>query len=83
MSTEVIPLRELEAAAEKYLAACCDTGNSLVVELPDQRRVTIQPLDEDDDLVNELIQHNPEFQALLAKSLASPKKPFPFLPPQE
>jgi hypothetical protein len=35
----------------------------------------IQPLD-DDELVNNLIERNADFQALLAKSAASPRKPF-------
>ena len=31
---------------------------------------------DDDDLINELIEHNEAFRAVLAKSLASPRKPF-------
>jgi hypothetical protein len=51
----------------------------VVVELPDQRLVAIQPLDpaEDDDLINELLESNPSFRALVARSKASPRKPFP------
>jgi hypothetical protein len=50
----------------------------VVVELPDHRLVAIQPLDPtgDDDLINELIESDPSFRALLAKSKASPRKPF-------
>ena len=33
-------------------------------------------LEEDDDLVNELIETNPEFRELLERSMASPRKPF-------
>jgi hypothetical protein len=50
-----------------------------VVELPDHRFVAIQPLDaddEDDSLVNELIDTNADFRALLEKSAASPRRPF-------
>jgi len=61
---------------------CADSGATLVVQLPDQRFVTIQPLDpsEDDDLVNELLESNPSFQAVVAKSKASPRKPYLFSP---
>jgi len=36
------------------------------------------PVEEDDDLVNELIEHDPAFPELLAKSIASPREPFRF-----
>ena len=76
MDTTVIPLHELESDAAKHLRQCCDTGQTLIVEMPDHRLVSIQPLDEDDDLVNQLIENNPAFQAMLARSAASPRKPF-------
>jgi hypothetical protein len=76
MDTKVIPLRELQSNTEGYLRECLDSGQSLVVELPDSRFVAIQPLESDDDLVNELIEYNSAFQALLARSAASPRKPF-------
>jgi hypothetical protein len=76
MDTKVIPLRELQTDTEGYLRRCLESGQSLVVELPDSRLVAIQPLDNDDDLTNELIEHNPAFRALLAKSAASPRQPF-------
>ena len=49
------------------------------MKLPDQRLIAIQTLEagEDDSLVDDLLQSNPEFQALVAKSKASPRKPFP------
>jgi hypothetical protein len=51
-------------------------------ELPDQRLVAMQPLDpaEDDDLINELLESNPSFRPLVARSKASPRKPFPLDP---
>jgi hypothetical protein len=76
MDTIVIPLRELQSDPEGYLSRCCDTGQALVVELPDGRRALIQPAEPEDDLVDELIQQNAAFQALLARSAASPRKPF-------
>ena len=76
MDTKVIPLRELQTDTEGYLRRCLESGQSLVVEFPDSRLVAIQPLDSDEDLVNELIEEDPAFRALLAKSAASPRKPF-------
>jgi len=61
------------------LVECADSGDAVVVTLPDQRLVAIQALEtaEDDSLVDDLLQSNPEFQALVAKSKAGPRKPFP------
>jgi hypothetical protein len=46
--------------------------------MPDHRLLAIQSLDpgEDDSLSDELLASNPKFQALVAKSKASPRKPF-------
>ena len=76
MNTKVIPLDDLKTDTEGYLRRCCETRQALIVELPDHRFLSIQPLDDDDDLVNELIEKNPAFQAMLAKSAASAVKPF-------
>jgi hypothetical protein len=48
------------------------------VELPDHRLVAIQSLEanDDDPLVSDLLESNPAFRALVAKSKASPRKPF-------
>ena len=78
MAIKTIPLSQLEADLKKALNECADTGMTVVVELPDQRFVSIQPLDpnEDDDLSNELLASNAAFRALIARSKASPRKPF-------
>jgi len=79
MDIEVIPLSQLQTDTAGLLAKCCDSGQSVVVELPDHRFVAIQPLeagDEDDSLVNNLIDTNAAFRELLGKSGASPRKPF-------
>jgi hypothetical protein len=49
------------------------------VELPDRRLIAIQSLDatEDDDLVDQLLASNAAFREMVAKSKASPRKPFP------
>jgi hypothetical protein len=82
MGIKTIPLSHLEADLRKTLNECADSGATVVVQLPDQRLVAIQPLDptEDDDLVNELLASDPAFRALVEKSKASPRKPFPLSP---
>lgn len=78
MSTRTIPLSRLKEELEKTLHECAESGETIVVELPDQRLVTIQSLEprEDDDLIDELLASNRKFQALVAKSKASLRKPF-------
>ncbi len=80
MHIEVISLSELQTDTSGRLAKCCDSGQPVVVELPDHRLVAIQPLesaDEDDSLVNDLIATNPAFHDLLKRSADSRRKPFP------
>jgi hypothetical protein len=78
VAIKTIPLSRLEADLRATLNECADSGEAVVVELPDQRLIAIQPLDaaEDDSLIDDLLQSNPAFQALVAKSKASPRKPF-------
>jgi hypothetical protein len=53
------------------------SGAAFVVELPGRRLIAIQSLEpaEDDSLARELLASNAAFQALVAKSKASPRKP--------
>jgi hypothetical protein len=78
MAIKTIPLSRLEADPRGTLNACADSGEAIVVELPDQRLVALQPLDpsDDDSLTSELLESNPEFQAMVAKSKASPRNAF-------
>jgi len=79
MDIEVIPLSQLQTDTPGLLTKCCDSGQAVVVELPDHRFVAIQSLDADDEadsLVSDLIDTNPSFRALIEKSAASPRKPF-------
>jgi hypothetical protein len=51
----------------------------VVVEMPDHRMVSIQPIepsDHNDPLVNNLLENNPSFRALVEKSKKSPQKAF-------
>ncbi|NUQ65645.1 MAG: hypothetical protein HUU20_24510 [Pirellulales bacterium] len=78
MAIKTIPLHRLETDLRKTLNECAESGETVVIEMPDQRLLTIQSLDpqEDDSLMDELLASNPKFQALVAKSKASPRKPF-------
>ena len=78
MPITTIPLSRLETELAKTLNECAESGQTVVVEMPDQRLLTIQPLDpqEDDTLMDELLASNSKFQALVAKSKASPRKRF-------
>jgi hypothetical protein len=78
MDTKMIALCDLQADPEGILRRCYDSGQTFVVELPDRGLISIRPIEEDDDLVNQLIEHNPAFRELLSRSIASPREPFPF-----
>jgi hypothetical protein len=79
MAIKTIPLSRLETDLKKTLNECAESGQTWVVELPDECLLTIQSLEpnEDDSLMDELLASNPKFQRLVAKSKASPRKPFP------
>ena len=78
MSSKIIPFSRLEADLKTTLNECAEPGRVTVVELPDRRLLAIQSLDPegDDSLMVELLETNPEFQDLVARSKASPRKPF-------
>jgi hypothetical protein len=78
MGIKTIPLSRLEADLRATLSECAGSGQAVVVELPDHRLIAIQALDavEDDTLIDELLQSNPAFQALVARSKAGARKPF-------
>ena len=80
MAIEVIPLSRLQSEAPGVLAKCCDSGTPVVVELPDHRLVSIQPIDADDEqgsLVSDLLEANQRFLDLVKRSATAPRKPFP------
>ena len=78
MAIKTIPLSLLETDLKKTLDECADSGQTLVVEMPDQRLLAIQPLDpqEDDSLMDELLASNPKFQELVARAKRGARKPF-------
>lgn len=75
---KTIPLSRLKTELEETLNECAATGEPVVVELPDQQLLTIQPLEsqDNDSLTDELLASNSKFQALVEKSKASPRMPF-------
>jgi len=78
MAIKTIPLSRLEANLRAALNECADSGYPLAVELPDQRLLAIQLLEtaDDDSLVDDLLQSNPEFQSLVERSKVGPRKRF-------
>lgn len=79
MPIKAIPLSDLETNLTRTLTECSESGETVVVELPQGGLLAIHSLDpqEDDDLIDELLATNPGFKALLKKSKVSPRKPFP------
>ncbi|HJT34286.1 MAG TPA: hypothetical protein VJ783_19740 [Pirellulales bacterium] len=78
MAIKTIPLSRLETDLKQTLNECVESGQTVIVEMPDQRLLAIQSLDpeEDDALMDELLATNTKFQELVAKSNRSPRKPF-------
>ncbi len=78
MPIKMIPLSRLETDLRKTLSECAESGETVVVEMPDQRLLAIQSLDppEDDSLIDALLASNPKFRELVPKSKASARKPF-------
>jgi hypothetical protein len=77
MATKTIPLSRLETDLTKTLNECAESGQTVIVEMPDNRLLAIQSLDpqEDDTLMDDLLANNAKFQELVAKSKRSPRKP--------
>lgn len=78
MAIKTIPLSRLETDLHTVLNECAESGETVVVEMPDRRLLAIQILEpqEEDSLIDDLLETNPTFQARLAKSKASSRKPF-------
>jgi hypothetical protein len=80
VATKVILLSEFKNRTEEHLRRCHDSGQTLVVELADRCRVAIEPWDESDHLIDDLIATNAAFRQVLAESAASPRQPLPLTP---
>jgi prevent-host-death family protein len=64
---KVIPLTEAKANLSRYGQLC--QKEPVVVTVNGVPAFELVPLDEDDDLIDQLIQHNPRFRKLLAARL--------------
>jgi hypothetical protein len=75
---KTIPLSSLEADPRRTLSDCADSGQPVLVELPDRRLVALQPISSTDEecLIDELLASNTAFQELVGKSKSGPRKPF-------
>jgi hypothetical protein len=78
MFIKTIPFSRLQTDLQETLSECADTGETVVVELSDQRLLAIQPIDlqEDESLVDELLATSAKLQDIVAKSSATPRKLF-------
>lgn len=76
---KTMSLSHLAAHLNQTLIDCAESGETLVIELPDQRLLAIQSLDpqaDDDELVDDLLATNARFRRLVAQSKASARKSF-------
>ena len=64
---KVIPLSEAKAHLSRYARVCHD--EPVVVTVNGVQAFQLAPLEEDDDLIDELLKHNPKFRGLLAVRL--------------
>ncbi len=66
----IIPLREAKAKLSEYARRC--RKEPVVVTVNGRPRFELVLLDDDDDLVEQLIEHNPDFRRLLEERLRRP-----------
>ena len=65
---KVIPLSEAKAKLSRYGNLCHD--EPVIVTVNGVPSFQLAPLEEDDDLIERLLQHNPKFRRLLKQRLA-------------
>jgi len=64
---KVIPLSEAKTKLSHYARVCHD--EPVVVTVNGEPAFQLVPLNEDDDLINQLLEHNPAFRRMLASRL--------------
>ena len=64
---KVIPLSEAKARLSHYSRLC--HREPVIVTVKGVPAFQMTPLDEDDDLINQLLEHNPKFQEYLEECL--------------
>jgi hypothetical protein len=67
---KVIPLSEAKARLS-YYSRLCHT-EPVIVTVKGVPAFQMAPLEEDDDLINQLLEHNPKFGAYLESAFAGP-----------
>jgi len=65
---KVIPLSEAKAKLSRYGNLC--HNEPVIVTVNGVPSFQLAPLEEDDDLIERLLQHNPKFRRLLKQRLA-------------
>jgi len=66
---KVIPLSEAKARLSYYTRVC--KREPVIVTVKGVPAFQMAPLDEDDDLINRLLEHNPRFRDYLQRCLRS------------
>jgi prevent-host-death family protein len=66
---KVVPLSKAKARLSEYARVC--HREPVIVTVNGTPAFEMVPLDEDDDLVDQLIAHNPKFREMLRRSLNS------------
>ena len=64
---KVIPLSEAKTKLSHYGRVCRE--EPVIVTVSGEPAFQLVPLDDDDDLINQLIEHNPAFRRTLAARL--------------
>jgi hypothetical protein len=75
---KAISLSAFELNVRQIMIGCADSGEPLLVELPDHRLVALQPVptDADESVIDDLLASNAAFQSLVEKSQAGRRKSF-------
>jgi prevent-host-death family protein len=66
---KVIPLSEAKARLSFYSRLC--HREPVIVTVKGVPAFQLTPLEEDDDLIDQLLEHNPKFQSILENCLRS------------
>jgi prevent-host-death family protein len=64
---KIIPLTEAKARLSHYGRLCAK--EPVIVTVNGAPAFELVPLDEDDDLINQLLEHNPDFRKMLKDRL--------------
>ena len=66
---KVVPLSKAKARLSYYSRLC--QREPVIVTVKGEPAFQMVPLDDDDDLINQLLEHNPKFEQLLRSCLRS------------